>query len=173
MNKYNIPERLPHSLAGLNDLIQYIQEREDAKQLDLLEIGSWTGLSAVLFARAFKSITCIDPWSPTGGINLNYDMDNVYKLFCERTKIYDNVTAVKSKFEDYEIDKNYDIIYIDGLHTYDQVKKDIKKALGIKSLKYIAGHDYYNKFPGVKRAVNELLGTPDQLFTDSSWIKKI
>ena len=34
------------------------------------------------------------------------------------------------------------------------------------------GHDYSEeKFPGVFKAVNELLGEPDILYADHSWIK--
>ena len=39
----------------------------------------------------------------------------------------------------------------------------------------IAGHDYINTernpFIGVINAVDEMLGKPDQVFKDSSWIK--
>jgi len=38
----------------------------------------------------------------------------------------------------------------------------------------IGGHDYMSDFwPGVCRAVEEVVGTPTQLFQDSSWIKQI
>lgn len=30
---------------------------------------------------------------------------------------------------------------------------------------------YGNQHPGVKKAVNELLGTPEGIFNDGSWIK--
>ena len=169
-NKYDIPERLQKSLNGLGEMITYLNNKTDLKKLRLLEVGSWTGLSSNMFAGAFKSVLCIDPWTATAGINTKYDMSKVHDLFLERNSKHTNLTWIKSKFEDVELENNYDIIYIDGLHTYEQVKKDIAKALKLSNIKYITGHDYYNNFPGVKKAVNEMLGKPENVFSDTSWI---
>lgn len=54
-------------------------------------------------------------------------------------------------------DNYFDVIYIDGDHTYDGVKSDL--YLSFKKVKnggLICGHDYTEKmFPGVVKAVNE------------------
>lgn len=63
-----------------------------------------------------------------------------------------------------------DFVFIDGSHTYQDVKKDIE--VWIKKVKkggYIGGHDYDNN--DVKRAVNELLG--DCPASATSWLKQL
>lgn len=55
------------------------------------------------------------------------------------------------------VDEYFDLIYIDGDHSYDGVKKDLNIAFNkIKNGGYIFGHDYNQTvFPGVVKAVNE------------------
>ena len=65
------------------------------------------------------------------------------------------------------------MVFIDGDHRYEEVKLDIIHALGlIRSGGIISGHDYSHKtWPGVKRAVDEVLGTVHHC--DSIWWTKI
>jgi len=170
-----IPERLPHSLHGLRMMINYIKANYDIKTV--IEIGSWTGLSAVEFAKNFDKVYCIDPWEATGEINTEYDMKEVEKIFDNRIKDYDNIIKIKATSADARgsslLPKKADLIYIDGLHNYDAIRQDITLWKD-KITKLITGHDYWpNKFDGVIKAVNEALGKPDKIFSDTSWIKEI
>jgi|TARA_B100000315_G_scaffold20391_1_gene18016 hypothetical protein len=62
-----------------------------------------------------------------------------------------------------ELKEDYDVVFIDGDHTYDGVKNDVEKVLR-PSTKYIVLHDYfeitkdgsYKKY-GVKKYVDELI----------------
>jgi len=70
-------------------------------------------------------------------------------------------------------DDFFDFIYIDGCHKYECVKKDIENSL--KKLKrggILAGHDFTNEphLQGVYEAVQTILGWPDLIFQDNSWI---
>jgi hypothetical protein len=63
--------------------------------------------------------------------------------------------------------------YIDGCHTYDAVKNDIKFWLH-RCEHAICGHDYGFKnhwLSPVTDAVDEMVGKPDRVFSDDSWIK--
>jgi len=42
----------------------------------------------------------------------------------------------------------------------------------IKTDGWIGGHDYTSSWPGVIKAVDELLGPPKLKFVDSSWLFK-
>ena len=39
-------------------------------------------------------------------------------------------------------DKNYDLVFLDGLHTYEQTIKDIKRGLKIRGIHRIFGKPY-------------------------------
>jgi len=66
-----------------------------------------------------------------------------------------------------------DAIFIDGQHTYEEVHGDIKQALSlVKPGGILAGHDYEPGYPGVMRAVNELLGTPERHGRTCWWVQR-
>lgn len=60
-------------------------------------------------------------------------------------------------------DGYFDLIYIDGDHSYEGVKKDLELAYyKIKKGGYICGHDYSNQtFPSVVNAVDEFCKNKD------------
>jgi hypothetical protein len=59
-------------------------------------------------------------------------------------------------------DNYFDLIYIDGDHSYEGVKKDLEISHSkIKPNGYILGHDYTPQFQGVMDAVNEFCSKYD------------
>jgi uncharacterized Rossmann fold enzyme len=62
-------------------------------------------------------------------------------------------------------DRSLDFVFIDADHSYEGCKADLQAWLPkVKTSGFISGHDYDNRdFPdfGVKRAVDELFGTPE------------
>lgn len=142
-----------------------------------MEVGSYQGESASIFAKSgkFKRLVCVDMWNPEyySGKQLidaekKFDQRMLQSSIIEKSKMDCNqIMSIEGKF---------DFIYIDGNHNAYQVKKDITNAVAIlersNGHKIIAGHDYdYKKSPDVKPAVIELLGKPDAIFCDYSWIK--
>lgn len=166
---------------GLMNLIKYLNPTKEKR---MIEIGSFVGESTVLFAQNFKSVIAIDPFmegyddaDPTSYL---FEFNNVYQTYLERTGDHKNIQTIVSTSDDAIGQLNgskYDFIYIDGLHTYEGVKKDIENYLPlVKSGGYIGGHDYTDIVPhlvGVKRAVDEMLGEPDKVFGDNSWVKLV
>jgi hypothetical protein len=56
------------------------------------------------------------------------------------------------------------------LHDYDSVKQDI--IIWRPKLKpggVLAGHDYGKHAPGVMEAVEELIGKPSKVYSDTTW----
>jgi len=67
----------------------------------------------------------------------------------------------------------FDLVYIDGIHTYEGAKADIELFKSrIRPGGFLAGHDYQPRFPGVMKAVNEF-SKPHATFKDTSWIFRI
>ncbi len=165
-------------MIGLQSMIEYLG---NTKEMNMIEIGSYVGESTVLFAQNFKSVISIDPF--LNGYDENdaachaADFDLVYKKFLENIANYNNITHIKKISCDAinDIKEKVDFVYIDGLHTYEQVKKDINNYRKvIKENGIIGGHDYStNGWQGVINAVDETLGFPDKVFLDCSWIKKL
>lgn len=166
---------------GLEDLIRYVKQHGDTKKMNMIEIGSYAGESTQMFANEFKSVIAIDPF-----IN-DYDPNDITCKYMELEKVYDtfkevvdrngNIKHIRMTSDDAVeslTGTSVDFIYIDGLHTYEQIKKDIKNYLPLlKPNCLIAGHDYHRNWDGVVKGINEILGVPDATFSDTSWIKLI
>jgi hypothetical protein len=101
----------------------------------------------------------------------------VLKKYLENTKPYSNIHLVK-KTSDAAVSmfakESIDFIYIDGCHTYEQVKKDIQNYTPLlKKGSFITGHDYgLKQIPGVTKAVDEMLGKPIKVYGEGSWVHK-
>jgi len=176
----------PIGMRGLqaqSDL-RRICEELNLKNKIMIEIGSYTGESAVVFAEFCKMIYCIDPWlngmllsDGTSGNEKIYMYPNVEKEFDERTKRFANI--IKLKGFDFEMVDNFanssiDFIYIDSLHTEKETKRQLVLWLPkINTTGIIAGHDFNEHFPGIVKAVREIIGEPDKVYNDNgnSWMK--
>jgi hypothetical protein len=153
-------------LGGLRDLIDELQKR--GVNGDAVEVGSYAGESAEYFAKHFRSLTAVDPWMFLG---------NIERAFDERMKPYSNVRKLKMKSDEgatHFADASLDFVYIDADHHEEFVREDIRLWLPkVKPGGILAGHDYSEKEVGVRRAVDDLLGKPDRIFADSSWMKLV
>jgi predicted O-methyltransferase YrrM len=166
---------------GLLDLIKELGDNSDKR---MIEIGSFVGESTVLFAQSFKKVIAIDPfeadYDPQDPTSYLFEFDNVYQTYLDRITVYSNIETIVDTSDNAVkelVGKEFDFIYIDGLHTYEGVKNDIKNFLPlVKKGGVIGGHDYTNRIPhlvGVYEAVNEMFGQPDKVFGDNSWIKYV
>jgi hypothetical protein len=172
-----------HNTKGLIDLIYYLNKFGDTTNMRMVEIGSYAGESTEIFAKHFKEVIAIDPFSYIeDDLNApfynqtNIEWSSVYEKFLSNTENYKNINHIKKTSDDSisEIPNDYvDFVYIDGLHTYEQVKTDIKNYLPkIKKGGFIGGHDYHPNWQGVVDAVNEHFKI-DKTFSDTSWIIKL
>jgi cephalosporin hydroxylase len=168
---------------GLLDLINYIKQLYNTKDLTILEIGSFTGGSAVIFAEHFKKVFCIDAWSnetlskwgaPYNWIKNKMTSEGIEKQFNENIKRFENIEKTKGLSVDIaeNFNNKIDVLYIDAGHDYESVKNDIL-AWKDKVNLFICGHDYDKEYPGEIQAINELLGNPEKIFLDTSFLFKV
>lgn len=134
-----------------------------ARPRSVLEIGCFQGVSTEFWALHCRRVVAIDPWP--------YLL--VRRQFQARVGHYPHVEMVEGHSPDAfnRVKGLFDLIYIDGDHDYEPVKKDIMAGLAfLEEGGWIGGHDY-GSCPGVQQAVDELLGPPDFRFSDGSWLK--
>lgn len=166
---------------GLLSLINHLNINNDTKKMTMIEIGSYAGESTEIFSKYFKKVIAIDPflndYDPNDVTCQYMDLNLVYNVFKERISKCDNVELIKKTSDEAINDligSKYDFIYIDGMHTYNQVKKDIENYLPLLNNNcFIGGHDYHPVWQGVVDAIHEKLGNPDSVFSDTSWLKFI
>lgn len=122
----------------------------------IAEIGVLQGdFSQILYER-FKPymLFLVDPFEghvssgDADGNNVQlYDMEKSYQHVVERFKNNSNVNILKAKSTILEcfVDNYFDLIYIDGDHSYEGVKYDLEVAYKkIKNNGWICGHDLRN-----------------------------
>jgi hypothetical protein len=155
----------------------------------VLEIGVFRGefLDYIVNNCSIYSIDGVDLFqgdSCSGDVDGNNVVHyNLAKSYHELTDKYKNSSIVKliqSDSSSYLKTINndyYDIIYIDGDHSYEGVKKDLSASFEkVKNGGYIMGHDYemnMNKAKnvyefGVKQAVDEFCRLYNQNITEKA-----
>ena len=125
---------------------------------NILEIGSYEGRSAIFFLNYFNTskITCVDTW--LGSHEHVRKMEEIEKNFDNNLKLYENkLIKPKTTSDNFFLTNKllFDLIYIDGLHAYDQVKSDLENAYKFLRPKgYLLIDDYLWKFyPANKKNV--------------------
>ena len=84
---------------------------------------------------------------------------------------FEVIVAYSFEAAKYFDSNSVDTIFIDAGHSYEAVKADIEAWLPkMKDGSIMAGHDY-SGWPGVGKAVRELLGTPNKVENDCWFIK--
>ncbi|HUS88459.1 MAG TPA: class I SAM-dependent methyltransferase [Desulfosporosinus sp.] len=145
-----------------------------AKGKDCLEIGSYKGRSTVALASVARSVFAIDTFKASGNGQMQMLDFTTIDEFLLNIKGFNNVEYKVGSSQDVlpSLDKQFDLVFIDGMHSYDQVKLDIQLSWGlIKDDGFFAFHDYAH--PPVNRAI---MGTFDPEKISSvegfAWCKK-
>jgi len=161
-------ERCMRTGALLDGLIEFYSHlASEGRNGKGVEVGSHMGESAEVAAQFVAHLTCVDPWTP--GFNGRPVFDARMAKFSNVTTIVEPSIQAAIHFAD----ESLDFVYIDAMHDYENVKADILAWFPKVRLNgFITGHDYddMDTHVDVVKAVNELLGTPEWRFSDSSWL---
>ena len=148
----------------------------------IVEVGVFLGEFAnFLLSLQPKQLILIDPWEGVGQSG-DHDGNNVKQVYLpaaymnimNQTRSLSNVDVVRGRSAEilpmYK-DGSIDVLYLDGDHSYEGVKKDIEIGWPkVKKGGWMMGHDYETNAAktktgyafGVKKAVEEFLAAhPD------------
>lgn len=149
---------------------------------NFVECGAWLGKSSAYLCDIAEEksieIFIVDNW--LGSPNeldkwQKFAKDNdIYQIFLSNMNGRKFTTIKKFSHEaaDFFQDNSCDVVFIDMNHSYESVKLDIETWLPkVKNNGYLAGHDYHRKgWPGVRKAVHELLGKENIRSMCGCWI---
>ena len=154
------------------DMFAYVVETAP-QEGHFVEIGTWKGQSSAFLAveliNSGKKIKldCIDNF--TGSViepGQMYDRDNqagrLMEVFTNNMKpVEGHYTAIQGDSSEsaslYE-DESLDFVFIDASHDYESILKDIKAWFPkVKVGGLFAGHDFADPYPGIQKAVRDLL----------------
>ena len=133
-------------------LAQELASNKREKPFQLLEIGSWAGGSAVTFARTLKrcamqgKVFCVDQWMPYFDLTTHkgstYDMmenalsrNIIFKLFLHNIetsgfqKTIHPLRGASDEILPILKQESFDFVFIDGLHSYSQILRDINNSM--------------------------------------------
>ena len=126
------------------DLIDFFNKPQ-YKSLKSLEVGSSLGHSTRIFSTLFGEVTALD--------NLAERHEKSSKMNSDRTNIIYRVMDVYAEKWDFD---NMDIVYIDCIHTYENIKQDIDNALNLFDNPLLVFDDY-GLFPDLMKAIDEYI----------------
>ena len=150
----------------LNKLNKFVDKSKD---IHVLEIGSYEGLSSVFFADNFlekegSTLTCVDPFLRIpNNDHAYYLQNNEEKNFDINITRCDNSEKIKvfkiTSDEFFAInEKKYNLIYIDGCHEPEFISRDMEngfKCLEENGIMWM--NDYGKTTITVKKAMNQFL----------------
>ena len=136
------------------------------KKLNILEIGSYEGLSSIFFLKNLKKsrITCVDTWSTPRDEQYYKKFNNfnvIEKNFDHNTKVFRKRLKKIKNYSDYFFKNNkkqYDIIYIDGGHKKDVIYSDLVNAFDkLKKNGIIIADDlFWDQLPKGENPINAI-----------------
>ena len=139
------------------------------------EIGIHTGETTDFLLRNLPNIEtyyAIDPWKIYKMYNgsmyrkpsnkIYKSMKAAFKKYCEVIKPFENkVVTYKMTSVDasrYIPENSLDWVFIDANHEYEYIKENLRIwSAKVKPGGLVSGHDYGNKWKGIKKAVNEFV----------------
>lgn len=138
-----------------------------SKSKRILEVGSYKGRSTRALAdNTSGKVICVDPWDGCfqvyrGNVHYNGDNTTFSEFYCYLNDHIKSgkVSYKRDLFQNLSFDEPFDLIFIDALHFYEDVKRDTLHALKFIDKGILAGHDYSpNYWEGVEKAVKEIFG---------------
>jgi predicted O-methyltransferase YrrM len=170
----------PVPLSMLDALVErHIEPR--GRSVNLLQIGTWCGISTIVLGRALQrvgvedfTIYCVDIWHHAGDVRYNAESTdfrherNVFnhEIFKFNVQTSLGWSHVVELIGDSRVslkglrDGFFDLIYVDGHHGYEPISSDIENAFRLCAIGGVICGDDYDCSPAM------MLAIPD----DAKWL---
>jgi hypothetical protein len=156
----------PSDLAALSDLVSGISRQYRSQTI--VEIGSWAGMTALTMASVFPgNIYCVDTWQgtpgePTRGVVEYFGPEHAFQTFCRNvgSRLFRGIYPCRGTSLQWAAvwPIKAALVFIDAQHDYESVKADILAwRPHVEPGGILCGHDYWDHYIGVGRAVEELI----------------
>lgn len=131
-----------------------------------LEVGTWTGRTALVLAAHFDLVFCVDHLHGNaedrlGDLARSYGPHGLFRTLCKNlgpllcTRVFPCIGASRTWGDAWT--RQLDLVFIDGSHGYRDCANDIRDwGRHVRPGGILACHDY-GAFEGVTRAVDELM----------------
>jgi predicted O-methyltransferase YrrM len=144
----------------MEDELSWLAEQA-SRRSSIAEIGSYRGRSTRALAdNTSGKLYAIDTWQGSSDFTPE-QRDRLFEDFQKNMAGLDNVRPLQMTSHEASAalsDQQFDMIFIDAEHDYDNVKADIAAWLPrLKPGGLLCGHDYIDCYPGVLKAVGELI----------------
>jgi len=148
-----VPVDLPHGWLTEAEAAELVWLAQD---LVVLEMGAWKGRSTVVLSSSARYVISVDRHEGITGHGQSLDE------YLTNVRALKNVSLVIADFEQFvSLLHPVDMIYIDGDHDAESVKRDVGLALG-NGAHVLAFHDW--DFEEVREPAIKLIGRkPDNL----------
>lgn len=198
----------PHDRVALGSLVM----RMAHPGTRMLEVGSWLGTgSTQVFLEHLQPVKgklyCVDTWSGSGGVGPHRDIVEKFDVFgsflnnIRDIVDYEAVLPMKMESSDAACivaDHSFDLVFIDGDHRYEGIRRDIElwrrkvrpggilcghdcegrvatigeeRLLAIKESENVEVNERFTHIhPGVILAVHEVFGDKVNLFSEGPQI---
>jgi predicted O-methyltransferase YrrM len=163
---FKLIEHIPKGHAVSDNLVVELYRRAYFTIGNVIEIGSFFGRSTAAIALGLKDnnggvVYAIDPHD-TRVSDYSQFLENIKLLECDK-----HINVIRNYSQNvYNSSKRYEIVkdtvgmlFIDGEHTYNAVKRDLLWGDYVRKGGVIALHDYSKKYAGIRQAVNEFVET--------------
>lgn len=140
----------------MRPMIKYIRDQK-RQNLVGVEIGVQSGINAksILESLSIKKLYLIDPYTPY--ISKERTLKSCKQTAIKNVELWkEKVTFIEKTSDEAikDIHEKLDFVYIDGLHDYATVTKDIKHYYPlVKKGGVIGGHDFCHIWPGLMVSV--------------------
>ena len=152
--------------------LQWLAEQA-SKHYRIVEIGSHLGRSTRALAdNTPGTVYAVDTWYGPPEVSIpSWEREKIYGQFLANMNGLieaGKVVALRINHKDIVVNFTPDMIFIDGSHQYEDVKRDLEKWRGYPAL--LCGHDA--TWTEVSKALGELPDTIELVPDTDIWVRK-